>query len=227
GDARTVAVGSRFAAGRGGLGLFVAGTTSGELDARDGPGPSAGTFEVQYVAVGAGYARRFGTLQLGVVGKVLSERVFEASAGGVAADVGVQLRPTDGLRLGAAVQHLGRMSALDAERTPLPTTIRGGVTVRPFQLVASTESAVLLSTALHTEVVHRTEQAEPTQVRLGAEATLFDLLTVRAGYVANDPVRRFSAGAGLAAGAFRVDYALLPLDAGFGTGQLIAVRYGW
>lgn len=227
GDARTVALGGRFAAGQGGLGLFVIGTTSGELEARDLPGPSQGTFEVQYFAVGAGYARRFGALSLGVAAKAISERVFDASAGGFAADAGVQLQPIDGFRVGAAVQHLGQMSELGIERTPLPTTVRGGVTVRPFQLVSSTANETLLSTALHVEVVHRAEQEEPTQVRVGAEAALFDLITVRAGYVANDPVRKFSAGAGLAAGPFQIDYALLPLDAGFGTGQLIAVRYGW
>ncbi|HYE95427.1 MAG TPA: PorV/PorQ family protein [Rubricoccaceae bacterium] len=228
--ARAFTLGGRFAAGaRGGVGLYVTTLTSGDLEVRDGPGEPAGTFEVQYLAVGAGAARRFGPVQVGVGVKALSERAFEASATGFAVDAGAQaflLR--DGLRLGAALQHLGRMNALDTERSPLPTTVRGGVAVFPFRVVSSTENATLVSTSLSVEGVYRADlDEENTRLRLGGEATLFDLLTLRAGYMTGDPVHAFTAGAGVAVGPFRVDYALLPLDEGFGTDHLIGLRYRW
>ena len=228
GDARTLGIAGRFGLGeKVGAGLYVLSTSSGDLEARDRPGPAEGTFEVQYFAVGAGIARQFGPVQVGVAGKVLSERVFDSSASGYAFDAGVQVEAMDGFRIGAAVQHLGKMNELETAATPLPTTFRGGVSLRPFRLMAATESTALLSTAFHAEVVYRLEQNDPTQIRIGGEATLFDMLTLRGGYVFGDPVRRVSAGAGLAVGAFRVDYAMLPLDTGFGTGQLISLGYNW
>ncbi len=228
GGARTVGVAGRFGLGeKAGAGLYVLSTSSGDLDARENPGPAEGTFDVQYLAVGAGVARQFGPLQIGIAGKVLSERVFDSSATGFAFDGGVQLEAMDGFRIGGAVQHLGDMNALDTEATPLPTTFRGGISLRPFRLIATTESNALLTTALHAEVVHRFEQADPTQIHLGGEATLFDMLTLRGGYVPGDPVRSISVGAGLVVGAFRLDYAMLPLDTGFGTGQLISLGYNW
>ena len=228
GDARTLGVAGRFGLGeKGGAGLYVLSTSSGDLEARDGPGPAEGTFEVQYFAVGAGVARQFGPVQIGAAGKVLSERVLDSSAGGFAFDGGVQIEAVEGLRIGGAVQHLGDMSALETDATPLPTTVRGGVSLRPFRLMAATENTALLSTALHAEVVHRSEQTDPTQFRVGGEATLFDMVTLRGGYISGDPVRHFSVGAGLAVNAFRVDYAMLPLDTGFGTGQLISLGYSW
>ncbi|MDX1438878.1 MAG: PorV/PorQ family protein [Rubricoccaceae bacterium] len=226
--AQTYSAGGRFSLGEhAGAGLYVLSTSSGDLEARDVPGPSAGTFEVQYLAVGGGLARVFGPVQVGAGVKILSERVFESSASGYAVDAGIQAIPTDGVRFGASIQHLGDMNELDVEATPLPRTIRGGVSVRPFRLMEATANATLLSTALHAEVVNRSEQEEPTQFRFGAEVTLFDLLTVRGGYISGDSVRNLSAGAGLAVGSFNVDYAMLPLDTGFGTGQLISVGYSW
>lgn len=228
GDARTYSAGGRFSLGeKAGAGLFVLSTSSGDLEARELPGPPTGTFEVQYLAVGGGIARQFGPIQLGVGAKILSERVFEESASGYAFDAGFQAEPTTGFRLGAAVQHVGSMNELSVEETPLPQTVRGGITVQPFRLMSSTDNSTLLSTALHAEVVNRSDQAEPTQFRFGGEATLFDLLTVRGGYVSGDPLRSVTAGAGLAVGAFNVDYAMLPLETGFGTGQLISLGYSW
>lgn len=228
GGARTFGVAGRFGLGeRVGAGLYVLSTSSGDLEAREGPGPSEGTFEVQYFAVGAAIARRFGPVQIGVAGKILSERVFNSSASGFAFDGGVQLEAMEGLRVGGAVQHLGDMNELETEATPLPTTFRGGVSIRPFRLMAATESTALLSTALHAEVVYRSEQTDPTQIHVGGEATLFDMLTLRGGHVFGDPVRSVSVGAGLAVGAFQLDYAMLPLHTGFGTGQLISLRYSW
>ena len=228
GDARTLGIAGRFGLGeKGGAGLYVLSTSSGDLEARDRPGPAEGTFEVQYFAVGAGVARQFGPVLVGVAGKVLSERVFDSSASGFAFDGGVQIEAMDGFRIGAAVQHLGKMNELETEATPLPTTFRGGASLRPFRLMAATESTALLSTAFHAEVVHRTEQSDPTQIHIGGEATLFDMLTLRGGYVSGDPVRSLSAGAGLVVGAFHLNYAMLPLDTGFGTGQLISLGYSW
>lgn len=227
-DARTYSVGGRFSLNeRTGAGLYIFSTTSGDLESRDGPGPPSGTFEVQYLAVGAAVARRFGPVQLGLAGKVLSERVFEESATGFAFDGGIQAELTDGVKIGMAVQHLGSMNELSVESTPLPRTLRGGVSIRPFQLVATTDNSTLLSTELRAEVLSRSEQEEPTSIRIGAEATLFDLLTVRGGYISGDPIRTVSAGAGLSISDFNVDYALVPLDTGFGTGQMISLGYSW
>ena len=226
-DVATYGLSGRFDAGRlGGLGLFVRATGSGDLDARDRPGPASGTFDAQFVSAGIAVARTFGAVSVGASGKYLSERIFGVSASGVGADLGAQVSLVRGsVRLGGAVLNLGSMEALADRPTELPTTARVGAAVQPFRVLSFEDGATLLDAVLTVEYSLNTV-SEEGRVHLGAAASVLETVRLRAGYVTNDALRDFSAGIGLSTGAITLDYALIPFEEGFGgPGHIFSVVY--
>jgi len=228
GDVRTYAFASRFRAGaKGGLGLFVTATGSGDLEAREGPGDPAGFFDAQFVSTGAAYGRAFGPVRLGVTAKYLSERIFSQSASGYAFDFGVQADVLKGgLQLGAALQNVGEMNELNAASTKLPRTLRVGAAVYPFNILAE-DGADLFNLMVVAEVSHNFA-GDRTQVHVGLAGEAFEMLQIRVGYLSNDALRDISFGAGLRFSNLHFDYALLPFSSGFGgAGHVLTLAYGW
>ncbi len=238
-DVRSYAVSSRFQAGKnGGIGLFVLGAGSGDLEARDRPGDPDGLFSAQFLSFGAAYGRRFGPLRLGLTAKFLSERIYTEDAAGFAVDVGLQADALrGGLRVGAALQNVGRMSELNLEATPLPRTLRAGAAVYPFRIVAEQDQTRLLNTFITAEAAYLfpaggdglvTDYENELRIHTGLAAEVMEMVTLRAGLVTNDAVRRFTFGAGIEYGSFGVDYAFLPLQEGFGgPGHFLTLAYHW
>jgi hypothetical protein len=226
-DVSTYGVAGRFnLGGKGGIGLYVRATGSGDIDARDTPGPSSGTFDAQFVAAGLGIGRTFGPVSVGVAGKYLSERIFTVRATGYAADFGAQLRLADGgVELGAALLNVGSMDQLADRSTELPTTVKAGISVAPFRILAFDDGATLFDAVLTVEYSRNTVD-DRSKVHVGASASVLETVRLRLGYVSNDALRDFSAGLGLSAGTFRVDYAILPFEQGFGgPGHIFTLIY--
>ncbi len=229
GDFRTYDVAARFRAGAtGGLGLAVTAADSGDLDARETPGLPDGTFSAQFVSLGVSYGRRFGPVRAGVTAKYLTERIFESTATGYAFDAGVQADVLGGdVLLGAAVQNLGRMTKLENKRSPLPRTLRAGLAVVPFHLLAASDGSVLAAVTLAAEAAHLFD-GDATRLHAGAAADLLDLITLRAGLITNDALRDLTFGGGLHYGALVFDYAFLPFETGFeGPGHVLTLAYTW
>ncbi len=229
GDVRTYAAAGRFRMGsRTGVGLAVTATSSGDLELRERPGPAEGTFDVQYLSVGASLARRLGPLRLGITGRLISEEVFTERASGYGVDLGLQTDLIgEAFRIGAVVQNLGEMDELNAEATELPTTARIGVAVQPFRILAVDDDFVLLNTTLITEWSYLVPD-ERRRLHVGLEAEVMDLLTVRVGLITNDALRSGTAGIGLRYESLVFDYALVLFDEGFGgPGHVLTVSYGW
>jgi len=226
---RTYSLAGRFASGlNGGFGLFVTALDSGDLEARNGPGAPEGIFDAQFVSVGGAYGRTLGSLRLGATIKYLSERIFTNSADGYAFDFGFQVDLLqDGLKLGAALQNIGKMSRLSAEATELPRTIRAGASLYPFRILAMADGTVLLNAFLTGEISH-VLPTETTRLHLGAAAEVVELVTVRAGFITNDSLRGFTIGGGLGSNGFLFDYAFMPFDGGFdGPGHVLTLLYEW
>ena len=210
GDVRTYAAAARFNAGtRAGIGLFVRATGAGDLEARQGPGEPDGLFDVQFLTAGVAYGRSFGPVRVGGAVKLLSERIYAVSATGYAADLGIQSEPIPGLRLAAAYQHAGSMEKLDQRPTRLPRTLRAGMAVFPFRVLAMIDGTVLAEAFLTAEV-SRNVVDEVTEWHFGASAHLLDTVRARLGYITGIPLRGMSFGAGVTVDRFQVDYALLP-----------------
>lgn len=227
GDMKTYGLSGRFASGsRGGVGLYVRASGSGDLQARDQPGPASGTFDAQFVAVGAAYGVHLGPLRLGMAGKYLSERIYSVSANGFAVDFGAQASLLgDAVHLGATLANVGSMQELADRSTELPRTLRAGVAVQPFRVLSFDDGSTLLDAVFTLEVSHNTVDSE-SHVHLGLAANVFETVRVSGGYVSNDALRDFSAGIGVRAGALTLDYAILPFEAGFGgPGHIFTLLY--
>lgn len=229
GDVRTYALASRFQVGqRGGVGVFINATSSGDLEAREGPTTDPdGFFDAQFVSIGAAYGRRFGPLRIGASAKYLSERLYVNDATGYAFDVGAQLGLLqEGLILGGALQNLGEMNELAAAATPLPRLLRAGVAVRPFRILAELDGTEVLNLLVNTEVSHIFPE-DRTQLHVGGSARVLDIIWLRAGLITDDAVRQFTFGAGLDYSSLLFDYAFLPFESGFGSGHVLTLGYHW
>lgn len=219
---------ARFRAGeRGGVGLSVAVFDGGDLEARDRPGPGE-PFAAQFLAASAGYARQLGVLRAGVVGKILSERIYTDNASGYAFDVGLQASFFEEyLMLGASLHNLGSMQELGAEATELPMMIRIGAAGYPLRIYSGDDGDPTFRFFLTPELVVFPND-DVQQLRVGVGAEISDLLSVRTGYISGDDVRKFTFGAGVFYAGFQFDYAFLPLEEGFGgPSHMLTLTYGW
>lgn len=229
GDTKTYSGALRLGAGdNGAFGLFVTANGTDDLEARVGPGEADGNFSVQFVSTGVAYGRSIGPLRAGVTAKYLTERIYTESSSGFGIDLGLQTSLlSNGLHLGAAVQNIGQMSELVTDDSELPTTLRIGAAFFPLRMLMSDDDATLLQTVLNAEVVHLFP-GETTQIHVGAGAELLDVLELRAGYISNDALRRFSFGLGFGYEGVVFDYAFLPFEGGFeGPGHVLTMSYLW
>ncbi len=100
------------------------------LDVLDGAGGGNGAEVTAYdAAAGAGWARRFGWLDLGVNLKYIKSRLAEASGATVALDAGIVLRQPSPSRteLALAARNFGPPMKLGSEKAPLPFELAGGL----------------------------------------------------------------------------------------------------
>lgn len=228
-DAALYGMGARFPLDEAsGLGAFVIALDTDDFDA---PQDASATFTPQAVSTGIGYGRTLGPLNAGLSAKLIREQFFATPATGYAFDVGMQTRPLGGLlRLGAALQNIGRLSDRSSAATPLPRTFRAGLSVGPLRIVTETDDATALAVAVATDVsyVFPPEMEAFTRFHTGLSAQVFDLLTLRAGHIYNDTLRRFSFGVGLSYEPFAVDYAYLPLRGEYElSGHMLTMGYVW
>ena len=229
GDTQIFATAVRLGVGdNGAVGLFATASGTDDLEARDEPGPPDGNFSVQFVNAGAAYGRSIGPLRAGITAKYLTERIFTESSSGYAFDFGVQTDLlSDGLQLGAALQNVGQMTDLVDDATELPTLVRLGAAFLPVRVLMEEDDATLLSTVVSGEVVHIFPE-EITQVHVGVAARVLEVLELRAGYISNDALRRYSFGMGFGYQGVIFDYAFLPFESGFeGPGHVLTLSYQW
>jgi len=228
-DVRTYALSSRFRAGGvGGLGLFVTATTSGEIEVRDEPGPPEGTFEAQYITAGLSYGRRIGPLRAGLTAKYLSENIYSETASGYAFDFGLQATfLEDRLSVGATLANAGSISELKTVETRLPLLGRGGVAVTPFTIKSEDDGEDVVSATLVAEVSHVFPDSL-TRFHAGMSVEIFDVLSLRGGYITNDALRNLSFGLGFRYVGIAFDYALVTFEGGFeGPGHMLTLSYAW
>ncbi|MEX1054762.1 MAG: hypothetical protein WED81_01965, partial [Rhodothermales bacterium] len=180
------------------------------------------------VSAGASYGRRFGPVRAGVSAKYLTERIFSRSSNGYAFDFGLQadLRKGD-IRLGAALQNLGKMSLLESEATRLPRMLRAGVAVFPLRIWTAADEAAFLETMVTGEVLHNFT-AEETQIHVGISGEVMEVIHLRGGYISDDLLRSFTFGIGLGYEGLNFDYAYIPFEEGFGrAGHILTLLYHW
>ncbi len=229
GDIQIYTLASRFGRSpQAGWGLSVTAVSSGEFEARSGPGDPDGLFNAQFISTGVSYARAFGALRVGATAKFLSERIFTVSSNGYAFDLGAQVSLREGfVQFGAVLQHLGNMNELELESTALPRTFRAGVSVKPLRIAGEDDGAAFLKTRVNLDV-SRFLVTDETQVHLGATGEVLETFNLRAGFHTKNDLQRFTFGLGFIFDEFRLDYAYLPFEDGFGSDvQILTIMYLW
>lgn len=213
-----------------------------DISLRNVPGPSEGSFSVQYFALSGAYARSVSFLSLGVSGTYLYEQLFQQNAGGFGFSFGTTGTFLDErLRLGSALTNLGRMSSLDIERSTVPTRWRSGFDLNAVQLSSFGGTEVPLLVNLSADFILPLAEddfqgggEEDTGgsviessgfIALGLEAELYDVISLRGGYRSGDTVRSWSFGAGIDVSPVEFHYAFIPFETGFGSVHSISLQY--
>ncbi len=174
-----------------------------DLERRTGPSAEPlGRFGVYEGAAGLSYARTMDRMRLGLRLKFIRQSISTQNASGGAADLGLVYDLNTHLRLGATLRNLGGMGQLDRRETDLPLEARLGA--------AYTGHKRLL-------IAFAAQQARggDLTLHLGGEYRVGERLRLRAGYQSAEN-RNLSAGLGLVAGRWVVDYAYVPFSSGLG-----------
>jgi len=122
--------GITFPASRGqyGLTLTSANINNFELRGTQASDEPIGEFGAHYARAGFSGARNLsGNTAVGVGIDLVYEQIYYHTAHGVSFSLGAQHRISPDLRIGAAINHLGSMTKLIRESTPLPTSARLGL----------------------------------------------------------------------------------------------------
>ncbi|MCH8567905.1 MAG: PorV/PorQ family protein [Balneolales bacterium] len=219
--------------------VFAVGLLSSVIDdisLRNVPGPSEGSFSVQYLALSAAYARNISFISAGVSFSYLYEQLFQQNASGFGFSAGLNARFLDErLRTAVALTNAGQMSKLDIERSKLPTRIRAGIDVDAIQLSAFGGNEIPLLITISTDFVQPIEDESfagsenaiesGSFFTFGLQAELYDMIGIRGGYRTGDTVRRWSAGASINVEPITFHYAFVPFETGFGMVHSISLQY--
>ena len=181
------------------------------LERRTGPSAEPlGHFGVYEGAVGLSYARQMERTRLGLQLKFIRQSIFTQNASGLAADFGLLCDVSASLRLGATVRNLGRTNPLDQRETDLPLEARfGAAYVGHADMLVAVEA-------------QKTRGGDLT-FHLGSEYRAGEHLRLRAGYQTTEN-RRLSAGLGLVAKHWVIDYAYVPFGSGLGDAHWLSLQ---
>lgn len=180
----------------------------GDLEMREGAtSEPVTTFSAWDVSTHAAAAVRLGMFDIGLGAKVVREKIWTESASGFALDAGTVIHPADGLQLAFAVQHFGPSVTMLSTPYSLPATWRTGGRYT-FFLPAGRVS-------LSAEVGKPRDNSP--RAGGGAEWAPVKWLSLRTGMRFGDDTGDFTAGAGLSAGGWKLDYAFIPADFALGT----------
>jgi len=175
---------------------------------------------INFVA-GLGYARSiFTDWHYGMTLKYLFEKYYLSSAWGLAVDAGVYKKDLFySVDAGLSMQNLGLMTALEAESTPLPLLIRGGLAwdtriTRWQQPIVFSADFLWLA-------------AEDFRFAFGTEWQPVEYLTLRGGLKTGASQTRLTAGAGINYRSFRFDYSYLPLNEFLGDAHRFSIQFGF
>jgi hypothetical protein len=195
----------------GGAGLRVLSLDYGTFDGYDASGGRAAGYAAKDLSLSAGYGRAWGNAWRwgGAVGQVRST-LGDASAETLEGNAGVLWAPSDvgpfsGLKLGAAVRHLGAGGSFEKERAPLPRTAAVGLSWKAFA-----ESWLLAADV-------EKPRTGKTAFAAGQELWVSPGLALRAGWRSDqDLTGAFTLGLGMRFKDLRVDYAFAPGQGRFG-----------
>jgi len=224
-----------FRKGSRALAFGFLGSQVDDIQLRDQPGPSNGSFTVSSLSLSGGYANKIGPVALGATIQYLREEYYIYNASGYAANLGASVRLWDDrILVGTSLLNLGTMDKLRNESTTLPTTFRAGFDAELFTFTAPENKDLPITVNLKNDWVLPVQSARGTTqgdaanevyTNIAAEFDIANTIFLRTGYKTGDTVRHWSAGAGISVGSIMGNYAIVPFETGFGTAHSIGLRY--
>ncbi len=212
--------------------------TSGadDYEQRNGPGPSNGTFTIQYVSIAAAYARDFTHFSLGGTFQYLNEENFTYRANGYAFNLGIASRfLEDRIRAGASVTNLGEMEKLNIEKTPLPTNFKIGTSADIYQFTPPKNDDLPIMISVYADYVYPLQETvdkdfadystSDPYFNLGLSFNVADVIQLSGGYKTQNNVRPIAFGAAFHTDEITFNYALIPFNTGYGTVHSIGIQY--
>ncbi len=198
--------------------ISVLKTSVSDIEIRNMPGPSEGTFSAKNFALGGTMSLSpADNFSLGVTGKFLYEKIFTDEASGYGIDVGALYKATDNFFIGTSILQIGSMSHLRNESSVLPTSWRLGASYgdainEEFSFLASLDG-------------NKTFKDSNSHFNFGGEITYNQLIALRVGYQTGYETRSFSTGLGVSYGIVRFDYAFVPFTGGFNSTHTFSVSF--
>ncbi len=196
--------------------LAISSTSVGDIEVRDVPGPSLGTFNAHFNTFQVGYgATLFQDFSFGATAKYLYDKLYVDDASGFGVDFGALYKsPMDGLTFGLSLTNYGNMNKLRTQASDLPSRSNLGLNYQIFE----SEFKFIGNLAVSKETNSGT-----TAIHVGAEVNYNDLLSLRLGYQTSYDIRGLSAGLGIHYSILQLDYAFVPFSQGFGEAHIITM----
>lgn len=211
------------------LAIGLLNSSSGDFEARSHPGPSEGSFSVNYLSLSGAYARSYRNLSFGVAAHYIREDYLINNASGYSLNFGVSSHWLgERLRAGVSLLNVGKMNELRDEPTQLPTNLRAGVVAELFTIVPPKNDDLPILVSLYGDYVNMWEEDEildQNSFNLGISFDVASLVEVRGGYKTGNRNRSFSFGVGVDTESIGFHYSLVPFETGFGTAHSIGMEY--
>lgn len=186
----------------GSLGLSVGYYNAGDVDLFDGVNQRTVNAQTD-LTVGLGFARKVGSVSLGITGKYLSSEIGETAKGtAIAGDFGMAVPLHSRVQMGLAYQNLGTSLKYNNTDNDLPAMARAGFSF----LVIPTRAKTLLMV----DGLYHVNQSELNPA-VGVE-TQVGPLALRAGYRGGRELEAFSVGTGFVMGSAFLNYAFGLVD---------------
>ena len=195
-------------------------STAPEIELRDSPTTEPlGIFDANDVALSFGWAKKIRSLDVGLTGKWLYEKIYTYSASGWGVDLGAQYGYRD-FRFGASILNLGPAMKFRQEDFSLPTLYRLGASyLLPEHYFDG--NWLLLADFV------KPKGFDP-YVNLGMEYSYEKRFFARLGYKGGEANQSdFAFGLGVRYKKYTVDYSYIPFKLNLGNSHQIAFILSW
>ena len=201
------------------IGAHVSLLHMGELEGRDASGQFTESFRAYDFSAGVSYGRRITrSLEVGITGKLLHEKIQDYSATGFASDLGFRYRtPMRGLTVGGTLTNLGPEMTFEQDSFTLPTAGRIGAAYRSL--------ALLSGFVLASDV--RFPNDSDVKGHVGAELWVHDAIALRGGAKLNYDEEAGAFGFGVKFREYRLDYAFVPFSETSELGDTHRISVDW
>ncbi len=200
------------------FGMGLNSTSVDDIEIRQQPGPSLGTFALHDFSASATVSLRVDTsLSIGATGKFLYEKIYIDESQGFALDLGARYQLDRNWSLAAVLSNIGAMSTLLNEAEKLPTAFRSGAAFHnslsdKYDVTVSGDYVKVLSD-------------NGSRVHIGGEITYDRVIALRTGYQFGYEAKNWSIGFGICHGPLRFDYAFVPFIEQLGNTHTFALTF--